>query len=88
MPKFLVTRQFSGYVRGQETREVIADSAEEAESMFYAGTEVSSDIIRDDTNTNGYDVEEVKPPKPLPVLTAEQSRLLNVASDFILRKKP
>lgn len=74
MPIYHVKREFSGYVRGHEIREVIADSEEEAKESFYAGNEISSEIIRDDTSTNSLDAELQIPPKKV-VLSPKQQLL-------------
>lgn len=86
MPRYKVTRDFSGYVRGYETREVEADSEEEAKDSFYSGVLVYEEITRDDTHSD-YSARLVAPTQPAPILTAVQQKLLSVATDFILRKK-
>lgn len=59
MPKFLVTRDWSGYSRGYTTYEVEAESAEEARDNYYSGEQVEHEVVRDDTETSGFTVEEI-----------------------------
>lgn len=58
MKEYKVVREYSGYVRGSITYNVMAESEEEALQNWYSGEEVSNDIVRDDTDTNDVWISE------------------------------
>lgn len=53
MKKYHVEVDWSGYSRGYSVYEVYADSAEEAEDMYYEGERIEHDVVRDDTEKEG-----------------------------------
>lgn len=75
MSRYTVTRSYSGYVRGYETREVIANSKEEAIRLFDSGTYVQESIVRDNTHSE-YDAEKIKSPRSMDSLSPLQKNLL------------
>jgi hypothetical protein len=56
--EYIVTRDYSGYVRGYATYRVLASSKEEALENWYDGTELSNEIVRDDTETYNISVDD------------------------------
>ncbi len=84
MPKFKVVIQFDGYVRGERTYHVEAETAEEAERNYMHGERVSEDIIRNDTAENGavFDPENLDEVKKKPDLTEFE----NIINEWTYRK--
>ena len=87
MPKYEIRRDYQGYVRGFEVREITAGSMDEALANFHRGTVISEDIVRDDTSTTDMSIEEIHPPKPPVVLTPTQQRLLDFAMSLKGKKQ-
>lgn len=51
MKEYTVTSEYCGYIRGNITYKVLAESEEDALRKYQAGEEICNDIIRDDTET-------------------------------------
>ena len=81
MATYRVTRNFSGYVRGYEIREIEADSEEEALAQFHRGIVISDEIVRDDTSTQSMDAELVIPPVVPEPLSANAQRMLDLLKE-------
>ena len=76
MPKFKVVVEYQGYVRGQRTYRVEADTPDEAERNYRFGELVDVDIIRNDTSETGvvFDPENLD----TPVKSSKMSPLENI----------
>lgn len=60
MAKYKVTVGYSGYIRGERTYEIEADSKEEAEmEAKYSYDFIEDNIIRDDTTIDDVDAEKM-----------------------------
>jgi len=60
MAKFLVSVEWSGYSRGYSVYEVEAECAKEAEDNYYSGVQTEHEVIRDDTEKEVDEVQEVR----------------------------
>ncbi len=60
MKKFKVKFDWSGYSRGYAVYEVEAETEEEAKETFYEGKEIERVVVRDDTERDDMEVEEIK----------------------------
>lgn len=61
MKKFIVTKDWSGYSRGYTKYEVEAHDEDHAKAICESrGVEIEHDTVRDDTETDYVNVEEVK----------------------------
>lgn len=60
MKKFRVKFDWSGYSRGYSVYEVEAETAEEAKETFYDGKKVEHEVVRDDTERDDMEAEEIK----------------------------
>ena len=77
MPKFNVTQDFSGYVRGTYRATIEADSQIIAEELFCKYS-AEMDVCRDDTTCGEVEASEVIPyvkPKPKPKKKKNESTL-------------
>lgn len=84
MPKFKVVVEYQGYVRGQRTYHVEADTAEEAERNYMLGKRVDDEILRNDTVETGAvfnpeNLDEVKQKQKL-------TEFENIINDWTYRK--
>lgn len=60
VPKYKVSVGYSGYIRGERTYEIEANSKEEAEQEAkYSFDYIEDNVIRDDTTIDDVDSEEI-----------------------------
>ena len=60
MPKFKVNVDWSGYSRGTSSWIIEAENKEQARESYYDGEEIDHCIVRDDTEHEIDNVEEIQ----------------------------